>query len=69
MIFAFGRVLAEVKWSKSLLWSSSEAVHDSRTHFLSIGLIQRAEDKAVSIIILPLSVTVGIVTVRKAQIV
>jgi hypothetical protein len=61
MIFSLGRVVIGIKWAKSLLWFSKEQSNDIRTHFLSIGLIERAEDKALSIIILPLCITIGII--------
>lgn len=61
MIFSLGRVVIGIKWAKSLLWFSKEQSNDIRTHFLFIGLIERAEDKALSIIILPLCITIGII--------
>jgi hypothetical protein len=61
MIFSLGRVVIGIKWAKSLLWFSKEQSNDIRTHFLSISLIERAEDKALSIIILPICITIGII--------
>lgn len=62
MIFSLGRVVLGVKWAKSLLWFSREQVNDKRTHFLSVGFIERSGCKAVSIIVLPISLTIGIAT-------
>lgn len=57
-VFSFWRIVISIAWAKSLLWSTTTD-KDERIHILSLDIIKRGNGIAVSLIILPISITIG----------
>lgn len=56
----FGRVVLQVAWAKSLTWATTNAT-EQRIYLLSLHVIKRENNKALTIIIGPVALTIGFV--------
>ena len=59
-IFSFWRFVVSVGWAKSLTWAVATE-KEQRIYLFSVHLIERDNSKALSLIILPVAITIGLV--------
>lgn len=60
-----GRVVVGVGCAKSGTWFSMNTTGEKRTHLFSVAVVENDESKALSIIVLPFSIMLGYVSLKK----